>query len=124
MRYLGTGRRYIRGTTVASATARGLVVNTGMDTEMGKIASMTPEEEKSKSPLQQELKSVANRIAIFTVFIGIILFASSIYQGQGLNFALVYGLGIAVAVVPQALPMQITVALAKQEIDDYEKREK
>jgi len=101
------------GTTVASGTARGLVVNTGMDTEMGKIASMTQEEEKSKSPLQQELKSVANRIALFAVFIGIILFASSIYQGQGLNFALVYGLGIAVAVVPQALPMQITVALSQ-----------
>jgi Ca2+-transporting ATPase len=101
------------GTTVASGTARGLVVNTGMDTEIGKIASMTQEEEKSISPLQQELKIVANRIAIFAIFIGTLLFGSSIYLGQDLNFALIYGLGIAVAVVPQALPMQITVALSQ-----------
>ena len=101
------------GTTVASGSATGVVVNTGINTEMGKIATLTQEEEKSKSPLQQELGVVANRIAIFAVIVGILLFVVSIYQGQGLNFALIYGLGIAVAVVPQALPMQITVALSQ-----------
>lgn len=101
------------GTTVASGSAAGVVVHTGMNTEMGKIATLTQEEEKSQSPLQQELAVVANRIAIFAVFVGILLFAVSIYQGQGMNFALIYGLGIAVAVVPQALPMQITVALSQ-----------
>ncbi len=101
------------GTNVASGTAKGLVVATGMDTEMGKIAALTQEEEKSLSPLQQELKVVANRIAIFAVIIGFLLFISSIYQGRGLNFGIIYGLGIAVAVVPQALPMQVTVALSQ-----------
>ncbi|MFP4016120.1 MAG: cation-translocating P-type ATPase [Halanaerobiales bacterium] len=101
------------GTNVASGTAHGVVVRTGMETEMGKIAALTQEEEKTKSPLQQELKVIANRIAIFAVIIGFILFGISIYQGFGLNFALIYGLGIAVAVVPQALPMQITVALSQ-----------
>lgn len=101
------------GTNVASGTARGVVVATGMNTEMGKIASLTQEEEKSLSPLQQELKIVANRIAVFAVIVGFVLFGVSIYQGMGLNFALIYGLGIAVAVVPQALPMQITVALSQ-----------
>jgi len=101
------------GTTVASGTAKGVVVRTGMDTEMGKIASLTQEEDKSKSPLQSELQSVANRIAVFAVVIALILFGVSIYEGYGLNFALVYALGIAVAVVPQALPMQITVALSQ-----------
>ena len=101
------------GTNVASGTAKGIVVRTSMDTEMGKIAALTHGEEKTSSPLQQELKVVANRIAIFAVIIGFILFGISIYQGFGLNFALIYGLGIAVAVVPQALPMQITVALSQ-----------
>ncbi|MGM0603252.1 MAG: cation-translocating P-type ATPase [Bacillota bacterium] len=101
------------GTNVASGSAKGVVTATGMETEMGKIASMTQGEEKSKSPLQEELQVVANRIAIFAVIVGFALFGISIYQGLGLNFALIYGLGIAVAVVPQALPMQITVALSQ-----------
>ncbi|RAK10560.1 Ca2+-transporting ATPase [Halanaerobium saccharolyticum] len=101
------------GTTVASGSAKGVVVRTGMDTEMGKIASMTQEEDKSKSPLQSELQSVANKIAVFAVVIALALFGISIYQGYGLDFALIYALGIAVAVVPQALPMQVTVALSQ-----------
>ena len=101
------------GTTVASGSAKGVVVRTGMETEMGKIASMTQEEDKSKSPLQSELQSVANKIAFFAVIIALALFGVSIYQGYGLDFALIYALGIAVAVVPQALPMQVTVALSQ-----------
>ncbi len=101
------------GTNVASGTAKGIVVRTSMDTEMGKIAALTQQEEKTSSPLQEELKVVANRIVIFAVIIGFILFGVSIYQGFGVNFAIIYGLGIAVAVVPQALPMQITVALSQ-----------
>ncbi|MGM0547738.1 MAG: cation-translocating P-type ATPase, partial [Bacillota bacterium] len=101
------------GTTVASGSAKGVVVRTGMDTEMGKIASMTQAEDKSKSPLQSELQSVANKIAVFAVVIALALFGISIYQGYGLDFALIYALGIAVAVVPQALPMQVTVALSQ-----------
>src|SRR6056297_4039263 len=101
------------GTNVASGSAKGVVVYTGMDTEMGKIASMTQETDRSKSPLQQEMTSVANKISIFAIIIGFSLFGLSLYRNLGLNFALIYGLGIAVAVVPQALPMQTTVALSQ-----------
>ncbi|MFP4372149.1 MAG: cation-translocating P-type ATPase [Halanaerobium sp.] len=101
------------GTTVASGSAKGVVVRTGMETEMGKIATMTQGEDKSESPLQSELQSVANKIAVFAVLIALALFGISIYQGYGLDFALIYALGIAVAVVPQALPMQVTVALSQ-----------
>src|SRR6056297_2969482 len=101
------------GTNVASGSAKGVVVATGMDTEMGKIASMTQETDRSKSPLQQEMASVANKISVFAVIIGLSLFGLSLYRNLGLNFALIYGLGIAVAVVPQALPMQTTVALSQ-----------
>ena len=100
------------GTTVASGSATGVVVATGMETELGKIADMTQEADVSRSPLQLEMRTIANRIAVFAVIIGALLFAASLGQGLGLNFALVYGLGIAVAVVPQALPMQVTVALS------------
>ncbi|MFO7819764.1 MAG: cation-transporting P-type ATPase, partial [Halanaerobacter sp.] len=72
----------------------------------------TQEEEKSKSPLEEELTIVANRLALFGVLIGIFLFGVSVYRGLDLYYALIYGLGITVAIVPQALPMQITVALS------------
>jgi P-type Ca2+ transporter type 2C len=101
------------GTNVAAGSAKGVVIATGMATEMGKIANLTQEEEKSKSPLQMELGVVAKRITIFAVIVSILIFLGSIWLGQKLQFALVYALGIAVAVVPQALPMQITVALTK-----------
>lgn len=100
------------GTTVASGNAKGIVVSTGMETELGRIAGLTQEEKSSKSPLQLEMQSFANKIVIFAVLIGAILFGISLKQGLGVNFALLYGLGIAVAVVPQALPMQVTVALS------------
>jgi len=100
------------GTTVASGNAKGVIVATAMSTELGRIANLAQEEEKSKTPLQLELGSLGNRITIFTIIIGIILFGVTIWQGLGLNLALIYALGIAVAVVPQALPMQITVALS------------
>ncbi len=100
------------GTTVAAGNAKGIVVATGMSTELGRIAGMAEEEKTSKSPLQQEMQVFANRIAIFAVLIGAALFLVSIKQGLGVNFALLYALGISVAVVPQALPMQVTVALS------------
>jgi len=100
------------GTTVAAGNGRGIVLATGMDTEVGKIAGMAQGEQKAKSPLQLEIQYIANRITILAIGIGIVLFFVANWQGFGLGLALVYGLGIAVGVVPQALPMQITVALS------------
>jgi Ca2+-transporting ATPase len=100
------------GTTVASGNARGVIVATGMNTELGRIANLTQEEKKTKSPLQLEMQSIANKITIFAIIIGFSLFGITIWQGLGMELALIYALGIAVAVVPQALPMQITVALS------------
>lgn len=100
------------GTTVASGNAKGVIVATGMNTELGHIATLTQEEKKAKSPLQVEIQSIASRITLFAIAIGIILYFVTTWQGLGINIALIYALGIAVAVVPQALPMQITVALS------------
>ena len=100
------------GTTVATGNTKGIIVATGMNTELGRIAGLTQEEKKSKSPLQLEMQSIANRITVFAIIIALILFGVTIWQGLGINIALIYALGLAVAVVPQALPMQITVALS------------
>ncbi|MBA3044686.1 MAG: cation-transporting P-type ATPase [Candidatus Thermoplasmatota archaeon] len=99
------------GTTVATGNGKGIVVATGMNTEMGKIAHMTQQTEEVMSPLQKELNHMANRLTILVIAISIILFIVAVMQGFNLYMSLIYVLGIAAALVPQALPAQITIAL-------------
>ncbi len=100
------------GTTVATGNAVGLVVRTGMNTEMGKIASMTQETAAVKSPLQKELGVLARWLTGIVIVVSIGLFAVALWQGFSFFTSMVYALGVAVAAVPQALPAQVTVALS------------
>lgn len=100
------------GTTVTSGSATGVVVRTGMETEMGRIAGMTQTTEEAASPLERELGALARWLTITVVIIGGVLFGVSLWQGFSLFTSMVFGLGIAVALVPQALPAQVTVALS------------
>jgi Ca2+-transporting ATPase len=100
------------GTTVTSGSATGVIVRTGMATEMGKIAGMTETTQKVTSPLERELGALARWLTITVVIISTILFAVSLWQGFSLFTSMVFGLGIAVALVPQALPAQVTVAMS------------
>jgi Ca2+-transporting ATPase len=100
------------GTAVSSGSGTGVVVRTGMETEMGRVASMTQSTEEAKSPLERELGSLARWLTITVVIIGAILFAVSLWQGFSFLTSMVLALGIAVALVPQALPAQVTVALS------------
>lgn len=100
------------GTTAATGTALGLVVNTGMNTEMGKIASMTSETSAVQSPLQQELGVLAKWLTGIVIVISTALFGIALWQGFSFYMSMVYALGVAVASVPQALPAQVTVALS------------
>lgn len=99
------------GTTVATGSATGVVVRTGMNTEMGKIATMTQETEEESSPLQKELGNLARWLTVIVVIISSILFGVAMWQGFSLTTSMILALGIAVAMVPQALPAQVTVAL-------------
>jgi len=100
------------GTTVASGSATGVVVRTGRNTEMGKIASMTTETVTTMSPLQKELNNLARWLTAIVAVLGTALFFVGVQQGFTVINSLIYALGIAVASVPQALPAQVTVALS------------
>ncbi|MBN2539820.1 MAG: cation-transporting P-type ATPase [Deltaproteobacteria bacterium] len=100
------------GTTVTSGSATGVVVRTGMQAEMGRIAGMTQATEKVTSPLERELGALARRLTVTVVIISAFLFVVSLWQGFSLFTSMVFALGIAVALVPQALPAQVTVALS------------
>jgi Ca2+-transporting ATPase len=99
------------GTTVATGSATGVVVATGMGTQTGKIAGMTEEAGETQTPLQKELRRLANQLSVTVGVISVGLFGLGIAQDFSLYMSLVYALGVAMAMVPQALPAQVTVAL-------------
>lgn len=100
------------GTTVATGSAKGIVVATGMDTEMGKVTDLTQETVEIKSPLQRELDDLARKLTTVVIVISGCLLGIALWQGLTLHMSIVYAVGIAVSSVPQALPAQVTVALS------------
>ncbi|HCB51149.1 TPA: hypothetical protein DEP21_00985 [Patescibacteria group bacterium] len=55
------------GTSIATGYARGIVVATGMDTELGKIANLSEAQEFQETPLQKEMKNIAKKLTIGTL---------------------------------------------------------
>ena len=100
------------GTTVAKGHAKGLVVGTGMQTELGRIAGKSQQIKQDISPLQKEINLLAKKITIITLLLAVALFAFSIVQGQPITAAIVFAISIAAAMVPSGLPAQISIALA------------
>lgn len=106
-------KKIFMGTQVAHGTGRALVTKTGMRTEFGKIATLTTETKKDKSPLQKELGHIGIFVGKVTLGISLILFLVGIFvQGRELVETLLFAVSVAVAAVPEGLPATITVALA------------
>ena len=100
------------GTTVAKGEATGVVVATGMNTELGRIATSSETIDASVTPLQKELNIVAKKITYITLILGGILMVVRLFMGDALNDALIFTIGVAAAMVPEGLPAQISVSLA------------
>ena len=100
------------GTAVTYGRGRALIVATGMATEFGKIARMLQDVDTVKTPLQGNLdrlgKSLA-RAAFAVVFVIVLL---GLFRGQPFVEMLIFGVALAVAVVPEALPAVVTISLA------------
>lgn len=78
------------GTSVTAGSGRGIVIGTGMHTEIGKIAKLTQSVEEELSPLQKELQRVVNIISILAVGMGIIFFFLGKILGGSLLLALLF----------------------------------
>lgn len=100
-------------TTIATGTAYGVVIATGMQTELGRIASLSADTTADLSPLQRELNHIAGRVTQGTVLLCLILLPGIIYLGLGLKTAFLYAIAIAVSIIPQGLPAEINTGLAR-----------
>ena len=101
-----------QGTIVTYGRGVGVVVATGMETEMGKIATMLQEEKDVKTPLQQRLVAFGKRLAIAILVICAIVFTAGLIRGEPVTLMFLTAISLAVAAIPEALPAVVTIALA------------
>jgi Ca2+-transporting ATPase len=104
MAFMGTAAVYGRGTAVVTAT--------GMVTEFGKIATMLQEVKKEQTPLQINLDKLGKWIAIGALALCFVLAGIGVLRGHQILEMLIWGVSLAVAAVPEALPAVVTISLA------------
>jgi Ca2+-transporting ATPase len=100
------------GTAVTYGRGRALVAATAMQTEFGKIAQLLQTVETSKTPLQQNLDKLGTMLGRIAIVIVAIIVVLGLLRGQPFIDMLIFGIALAVAVVPEALPAVVTISLA------------
>ena len=101
-----------KGTMVLNGRGRGVVVATGMATELGRIAAMLEGADNARTPLQQRLALFGRQIATAALVICALIFGIGLLRGEAPLLMLLTALSLAVAAIPEALPAVVTVLLA------------
>ncbi len=100
------------GTLAIYGRGVGLVVATGMNTEIGKIAGMLKRVNPEKTPLQKNLDSLGKKLGILALVVVSLIVLLGVWHEQSLTQMFLFGLSLAVAVVPEALVAVVSVSLA------------
>lgn len=100
------------GTVVLSGKGHMIVTTTGLNTELGKIASLLSEHKEEQTPLQIRLAGLGRRLVFLCLGIVAIVFILGIVQGNSFLNILLIATSLAVAAVPEGLPAIVTIALA------------
>lgn len=100
------------GSPVVNGVAHGIVVATGIHTQIGAIAHSVTETEKEKTPIEKSVQALAQFISVLIFIVIAILFAIGYFRGIPLNEILLLAIALAVSVVPEGLPAAVTAVLA------------
>ncbi len=104
MAYMGTNVTYGRGL--------GIVAETGMNTQLGKIAALIQDVEEGQTPLQQKLDQVGKLLAVLGIIAAALVLLIGVLSGEALDEMFLTAVSVAVAVVPEGLPAVVTITLA------------
>lgn len=100
------------GTLVAGGHGRGVVVATGMNTQLGEIAHLIEHAEKELTPLQKRLGSLGRLLVMICLAICGVVVLLGILRGEPIYGMFMAGVSLAVAAIPEGLPAIVTVSLA------------
>lgn len=102
-----------QGTAVTSGTAEGVVVATGMTTELGRIAALADRAEAPSTPLEKRLDHLSRQLVWITLVLVALIGVVGVYGGKPPLLMIETAIALAVAAVPEGLPMVATLALAR-----------
>ena len=105
------------GTVATYGRGRAVVVATGMQTEVGKIAGLLEAAEKEQTPLQQELDRTGKRLTVVMLGICALVFAAGLFSAKAFTLNIIlsmflFAVALAVAAIPEALPAIVTIGLS------------
>ncbi|WP_439154453.1 cation-translocating P-type ATPase [Yoonia sp.] len=102
-----------KGTAITKGSADGIVVTTGMDTEIGRISHLAQSAEGEASPLEQRLDRLGQRLALLTLVLAALTIGAGVLRGHEISEMIQTGVALAVAAVPEGLPVVATLSLAR-----------
>lgn len=106
------GSTALMGSVITEGRGEGVVIRTGMQTEMGKIADMLNDAEEEKTPLQQRLAQLGKFVAIACLVICLSVAFIGFLRGEKFLDMLLCGVSLAVAAIPEGMPAIVTIVLA------------
>ncbi|WP_175812180.1 cation-translocating P-type ATPase [Burkholderia contaminans] len=101
-----------KGTMATFGRARGVVVATGMDTQLGRIATLLERVTPPPTPLQQRLARFGRQLTVLILLLCVVIFAAGVARGEAPLLMALTTMSLAVAAIPEALPAVVTVMLA------------
>jgi len=102
-----------KGTAVTRGTAEGVVVATGMKTEIGRISELVEEAGESVTPLERRLDNLGRRLIWLVIAIAFVIAGAGLIAGKDVAVMIETALALAIAAVPEGLPIVSTVALGR-----------
>ncbi len=100
------------GTVVTKGRGKAIVVNTGINTELGKISQLLKETEKIKTPLQKRISRLGIFLALLAILFSSIVFIVGVLRGFEFLEIFLFALSTMVSAIPEGLPAAISIALA------------
>ena len=100
------------GTFIVAGRGQAVVTGTGMNTELGQIATMIQKVDSEETPLQRRLGQLGKRLALLALLLVALIFTIGLLRGEELRLMLLTAVSIGVAAIPEGLPTVVMIALA------------